>query len=143
MGRDLAPRGALLDSSFLIAAHNRGDVHHPVAAETMRRLREGEWGRALLLEYVFLEVVTVLLARRNLKVACTVGDTLLESREIEFVPCSEIFTAAVETFRGQGRRGLSFTDAAIVAVARRRNVDAVLSFDRGFRGLAGLKVVPG
>ncbi len=55
----------LLDSSFLIAYHNTRDVHHAAAARAMPRIVAGEWGRAALLEYVFLEVVTVLLARRG------------------------------------------------------------------------------
>ena len=34
----------------------------------MEQFLSGKWGRGLLLEYVFLEVVTVLLARRELSV---------------------------------------------------------------------------
>ena len=54
----------------------------------LSRFLPGEWGRGLLLEYVFLEVTTVLLVRRD----------------------REIF----EIFRTQHRTRLSFTDAAIV-----------------------------
>jgi predicted nucleic acid-binding protein len=67
----------VLDSSFLVAYHNRRDVHHGAAAATMERLVAAEWGPALLLEYVFLEVVTVLLARRGLDVAVRVATILL------------------------------------------------------------------
>jgi predicted nucleic acid-binding protein len=67
----------VLDSSFLVAYHNRRDVHHGAAAATMERLVAAEWGPALLLEYVLLEVVTVLLARRGLDVAVRVATTLL------------------------------------------------------------------
>ena len=55
----------LLDSSFFCAWHNERDVHHADAHGVMQRFLAGDWGPGLLLEYVFLEVVTVLLARRG------------------------------------------------------------------------------
>lgn len=81
----------VLDSSFLVAYHNRRDVNRPAAAAAMADLVAGTWGRALLLEYVFVEVVTVLLVRRDLATATSVAALLLESREADFVPCSEVF----------------------------------------------------
>jgi predicted nucleic acid-binding protein len=132
----------VLDSSFLVAHHNRRDVHHEAAAETMRRLVAGEWGRALLLEYVFVEVVTVLLARRGLASASEAATTLLDAAEVDFVPCSELLLASLETFRNQPRPVLSFTDAAIVTVARDRAEGRVATFDADFRELAGIEAIP-
>ena len=131
----------VVDSSFLIAYHNQRDVHHPLAQQAMGPLLAGEWGPGLLLEYVFLEVVTVLLARRGLDPAVRVATTLLEASELSFVPCSDIFLDALDAFRTQPRGIWSFTDAAIVAVARRRTA-RVLTFDQGFRGVQGLAVLP-
>ena len=79
----------VLDSSFLIAYYNTRDVHHAAAARTMIQLLGGKWGQGLLLEYVFLETVTVLRARRDLKVATTVGKTLLRASEIGRASCRE------------------------------------------------------
>ena len=59
----------VLDSSFLVAYYNTRDIHHGAAARTMVQLIGGKWGQGLLLEYVFLETVTVLRARRDVKVA--------------------------------------------------------------------------
>ena len=132
----------VLDSSFLVAYHNRQDVHHAASAEAMRRLVAGEWGLGLLLEYVFVEVVTVLLARRGLPSASDAAATLLEAGEVEFVPCSEIFLASLETFRRQTPAVLSFTDAAIVTVARTRGEGRVATFDADFRDLDGIVVIP-
>jgi predicted nucleic acid-binding protein len=132
----------VLDSSFLIAYHNTRDVHHGEAAEAMGRLLTGEWGEALLLEYVFVEVATVLAARRGIQSATEVAMTLLEAGELEFVPCSELFLGAFETFRSQRSGALSFTDAAIVTVARRYDDSYVATFDRDFRDLVGIRVVP-
>jgi predicted nucleic acid-binding protein len=132
----------VVDSSFLVAYHNTRDVHHEASVGAMGRLVAGEWGRPLLLEYVVLEVATVLLARRDLETAARVSTALLEARELEFVPCSNIFLDTLETFRLQGERGWSFTDAAIVTVARASEDAHVATFDGGFQGVAGVLVVP-
>jgi predicted nucleic acid-binding protein len=132
----------VLDSSFLVAYQNRRDVHHGAAAAAMERLVAAEWGPALLLEYVFLEVITVLLARRGLDVAVRVATILLQARDVEFVPSSDMFLDVLGTFRAQGRGRLSFTDAAIVTVARNRDARFVATFDRDFRQVEGLAVVP-
>ena len=132
----------VLDASFLIAYHNTRDVHHPAAARAMVHLVAGEWGPALLLEYVFLEVVTVLLARRGLAVAAAVGTGLLQAREVEFVPCSDLFLDALQTFRAQRTERLSFADAAVVTLARRAPPGFVATFDADLRQVAGVSVIP-
>ena len=132
----------VLDSSFIIAYHNTRDVHHAAARPVMKDIISGKWGRPQLLEYVFLEVVTVLLARRGLPVASNVASILLQAQELDFVPCSDLFLESLETFRRQTNTGLSFTDAAIVTLARRQDVGVVATFDRDFKNIAGISVVP-
>ncbi len=132
----------ILDSSFLIAFHNKQDAHHSAAARAMEDLLGGKFGRALLLEYVFLEVVTVLLARRGLPVATSVAQALLNAREVEFVPCSEFFIEVFETFSSQKKTSLSFTDAAIVTMAKRQSGAFIATFDKDFRSIEGISVVP-
>lgn len=140
---DAGSRRIVLDSSFLIAFHNAGDVHHDAARAAMSDLVEGRWGPALLPEYVFLEVTTVLAARKDLSTAVDVGETLLAAEEVRFAPCSDVFLDAFEVFRSQPDAGLSFADAAVVALARRYGATRVATFDRDFRGLDGIDVVPG
>jgi predicted nucleic acid-binding protein len=132
----------VLDSSFVVAFHNERDVHHRAAARTMGDVVAGKWGRALLLEYVFLEVVTVVMARRGLPAAAKVGTALLEARDVDFVPCTELFLDTFETFRAQGNTKLSFTDAAIVTAARRYDTSRVATFDRDFENINGITPVP-
>jgi len=131
----------VLDSSFLIAWHNSLDVHHRRAAPVMQRFLDGEWGPGLLLEYVLLEVVTFIAIKRRLAAASSVANLLLRAREIEFIPCSDFFLETLETFRTQVHGSLSFTDAAIVTVARRSG-GLVATFDTGFRGMEGIAIVP-
>ena len=131
----------VLDSSFLIAYHNTRDVHHAAAARAMVQLLAGTWGPALLLEYVFLEVVTVLRARRGPETAYAVAETLLEAREVRFVPCSDLFLEALAVFRDQRQGRLSFVDAAIAVVARRDAGGNVLTFDKDFETIGGIRVL--
>lgn len=65
----------------------------------MVHLAAGQWGQALLLEYVLLEVVRVLRARRDAAVDVSVETQLLQAREVDFVPCSDLFLETLETFR--------------------------------------------
>lgn len=131
----------VLDSSFLIAYHNTRDAHHEAAASLMTRFFDSEWGHGLLLEYVVLEVATVLMVRRGPRVASEVVDVVLGARELEFVPCSELFLDAVDTFRRQTDTRLSFVDATIVNVARARTGGLVATFDRELAGVAGISAV--
>ena len=107
----------------------------------MKKVMEGDLDPILLPEYVFLEVVTVMAARRDPPTAVSVGRTLLNSEEVEFVPCSEYFIQTMETFAREGHLGLSFTDAAIVAICRQRGADHVATFDTDFKKVKGLTVV--
>src|SRR5258708_4149909 len=68
-------------------------------------------GRGLLLEHVFLEVMTVLMAR-DLSVVTRIGQIRLDAQEPDFVPCSDFFQRTMESFSTQAGTRLSFTDAA-------------------------------
>lgn len=132
----------VLDASFLVAFLNEADALHEDAVEAMARLRSGEWGPPLLPEYVFLETVTVLASRAGLSVAQEEGAHLMRAHEAELVPCSPYFADAFEIFRAQRKTRLSFADAAIVAIAKHRGATRILTFDRDFRKVDGLEVVP-
>ncbi len=109
----------------------------------MERFLKGDWGRGLLLEYIFLEVATVLLVRRGLEVAVRVCRLLLDASELDFVPCSDIFPDAFEMFIRQEATRLSFADAAVAHVARQRAGGLVLTFDEEFGKLPGIRIPAG
>lgn len=131
----------ILDSSFLVAYHNRNDAHHQAAKRIMEGVINGEWGESLLPEGVFVEVVTVLAARCDVATAKEAGELLLDAREVELVPSSEWFGDAWRIFTAQDAFALSFVDASIVALARGRNTPFVASFDRDFATVRGLELV--
>lgn len=106
----------------------------------MGRFLGGEWGRGLLLEYVFLEVATVLMVRREIGVAARVCELLLDADELDFVPCSDLFSHTFDMFTRQRRTHLSFADAAIAHVAQRRADGLVLTFDEELGKFPGVRV---
>lgn len=100
----------------------------------------GHWGEGLLLEYVYLEVINVLLVRTDLDKAVHTSKMVLESEELQFIPCSDYFEDTVQSFRTQSGTKLSFTDCAIATVALKRARGMVLSFDREFRKVPGIQL---
>jgi predicted nucleic acid-binding protein len=132
----------VLDSSFLVAYFNTRDRHHAAASRAMVQFLAGTWGAGLLVEYVFLEVVTVLAARRDRTTATAAGTTLLAARELTFVPGADLFLEAWDVFREDRAAALSFADAAIVVAARRERPGNVLTFDEDFQGVHGLRALP-
>lgn len=132
----------VLDSSFLIAAHNPRDVHHAKTLPYWESLLSGTWGRGILLEHVFIEIVSVLKRKHSTAVALNAGVQLMRAREIDFLPCSEIFLSIWNEFQSDFLTTLSFVDTSIALVAKQRAGGKILSFDKAFRNTPGLKVLP-
>ncbi len=130
----------VLDSSFLVGYYNEKDVHHEKAKIQMAGLMAGNWGSGLLLEYVFVEVATILLRKVGLGRATEVAGILLDAQEIESINCSGFFRETLDRFQNQPGT-LSFTDAAIVTVALRLTQGKVLTFDQGILSYPGISLV--
>jgi len=132
----------VLDASFVVAYFNEDDTHHTAAAAAWPDVVDGKWGPALLPEYIFLEVVTVLASRKGLEKAARWGTQLLDASEFEFVDCSPYFQAAFEAFRVQRTTKMRVADVSILAIAKARRADHVATFDTDFRKVSGISVVP-
>ena len=132
----------VLDASLLVASKLKGDVHHVAARDVFGAIDRGRWGEALLPDYVFVETMNVLAARKGLALAVEAGDQFLSAQGVELVPCSDLLMDAYEIFQRQSKPRLSLADAAIVAVARRHGAPFVATFDADFRTVEGIQVVP-
>lgn len=132
----------VLDASFVVAYFNEDDVHHVAAVGAWPDVVDGRWGPVLLPEYIFLEVVTVLASRRGLERAVSGGTQLLDASQFEFVNCSPYFLSAFEAFRIQRSTKMSLADASVLAIAKARSADHVATFDRDFRKVPGISVIP-
>jgi predicted nucleic acid-binding protein len=133
----------LLDSSVLIAFFNERDVHSAVARQALRELDSGRWGKGLILEYVFVETVNVIKRKVSIPVALEAGRFMQQSRQVDLLLGAGVFANAWDEFRYDLSSPLSFVDLAVAHVARERAGGKVLTFNRAFHALAGIKVEPG
>lgn len=133
----------LVDTGVFIAAVTTKDAHHAAAKGILEDIAEGVWGAGLVPEYVFVESVNYLVRKRGLAVALAFVREVLSAKEMTVVPCFQGFPRALTEFLHQRGTALSFTDAALVALARGRGVRNIATFDGGFRSIKGLRVVSG
>lgn len=132
----------VLDSSFLIAFHDELDNHHRSARAAMDRLLDGAWGKGLLLDHIFIEVVTVLKRKRSNRLALYAGAELWKARELDFVATSDLFRPIWNQFQADYLSNLSFVDHAVALTATQRAGGKVLTFDKAFREIPGIVVLP-
>jgi predicted nucleic acid-binding protein len=135
----MVPRLILLDTSFIFSFLNNSDYNHKKALEIMRKIDDGEYGKPLITDYIFDELVTLVLIRGGPDYAVNVGNTLLEevhkgSINMHYVT-SKDFERAWGYFQLLHSRRLSFTDCVSLAVLEELRIDYIASFDRGFDGV--------
>ena len=131
-----------LDSSIIIAFRNAQDCRHREAASILGDLRKGIFAGALVTDYIILEISTVIKRIMGHQVAVETGEAILGSREIEVMRSTQLFPHAWREFRAQSRTNLSFVDASSLAAMRMRGVTRIATFDREFRKVKGIRVVP-
>lgn len=132
----------VLDSSVLVAYFNSRDGNHAKAKSLLESVVAGTWGKAILLEYVFLETVTVLKLKYSPLGAIQAGEHLRRVHQLDFLPSSDLFRSAWKEFQSDQTTRLSFVDHAIAIAARQRAGGKVLTFDDSFRQLPGITVEP-
>jgi len=130
----------IVDTGVLYADHDVAASQHGEAEEALERCFDGEFGTLYVSDYIYDESVTLTLRRGNGEAAREIGrkirgeDPYPEAYEMLHVTPS-VFSESVDFFEDYDDHGLSFTDAATLAIARRHEIDDVLSFDDDFDGL--------
>jgi predicted nucleic acid-binding protein len=108
----------LLDSSFIVAYSNEADENHSKALQIAIDIDKGKYGTPIITDYVFNEVVTVMLIKtKNLLKVVELGETLLNAALL-FRIDEEIFSLAWRIFKEQRNPNLSFTDCTSIALCR-------------------------
>jgi len=131
-----------LDSSIIIAFRNSQDCRHREAACIFGDLQKGRYAGALVTDYIILETANVIKRLMGHQVAVETGEAIMGSREIEVMRSTQLFPYAWREFRAQSRTNLSFVDASSLAAMRMRGVTRIATFDREFRKVKGIRVVP-
>lgn len=130
-----------LDTGVLYADHDRDASRHDAASRALDAVYDGEFGQPYVSDYIYDEAVTLTLKRsgafpsaRRLGEKVRGADPYPETYELLRVSAA-VFDDAVEVFERYDDQALSFTDATTVALCRRHDIDAVLSFDDDFDGV--------
>jgi len=119
----------VIDSSYLVALYNVKDVHHASALSLAKEIAS-ENLILFINDYVFSETITVLQRRVSSDFAIQVGNLLLESKEIERVLESTIFSLSYEKFKKFASKGISFVDASLLATKEYCSADKILTYDK-------------
>jgi len=118
-----------LDTSFLAAYFNATDIHHEEASETAKQIAEGRHGVAYTSDYVFDELVTVMLSRaKSIRRAAAAGQHILHSDMVMERVDGQTFKEAWNLFRKLGK--LSFTDCTSLVLMRKRRIRNIATYDK-------------
>ncbi len=129
----------ILDTSYLIALNNERDAGYPAAKSLRPRIKNKEFGRAYISDYIFDEFMTFLRMKSNPEPAIReIGDALLSDDTLTLLKIDiHSFLKSWELFKKSG--GLSFTDCTIVIMAEAYGIENVASLDSGFDRISSLK----
>ncbi|HVT19407.1 MAG TPA: PIN domain-containing protein [Thermoanaerobaculia bacterium] len=132
----------LIDTGAIYAFVTRTDIHHESAKRFVR-----EWfevpGIFALADVVFAETMTLLKARLGPGVALRVGRELRRNPAYSWLNLGE--EGERETwaaFQRYADKEWSYTDCALLALARRERIALVFAFDRHFSQMPGIERVP-
>lgn len=118
----------LLDTSFLIAYHNKRDQHHG-------RARELDITDPGINDYVYTETLNIVQSRQSHPKATEYGKYMRKAFKISRVS-RPVFRKAVENFQNED---VSFTDASITATAQKLNIEKIASFDEDLDKFKGFE----
>ncbi len=127
-----------LDSGVLFGAFNKNDEYHEAALGICLTAFSGKWGAVYTSDYVLDETVTLLKVSVSSQLALRFLNRARESRALAMVNIDEaLFDRTCGFFeRYYDRPGMSFTDAATLAVLQAIEIDHLASFDgRSFDGI--------
>jgi len=125
---------AVIDSGILIGAAALDDQHHDIALEIVSGIDRGELPTGRITNYVLLETLNWIHARKQHETAREFYRRLRQSGGFEIDHAAQKdFTGAGELFETYD--GLAFGDATTVAYMQREGIEYLYSFDDDFDAL--------
>ena len=130
-----------IDSSLIVADKIENDQHHKEAAKTMSYIAAGKYGKPLISDYIFDEILTVIFSRsKKLPIAIETGQEIRNSVEIRRITESD-FEDAWQIFKNQKNTKLSFTDCTTLALMLKEGIRNIATFDQDFSKIKEINVV--
>ena len=129
-----------LDSSFILAYKIDNDKHHEKAVKIMIEIAQGRYGMPIISDYIFDEVVTVMMIKSELSTAKDIGNTLIISAIVDYIDRG-IFNKSWEIFQNQKNTRFSFTDCSLLAIMDKENIKHIATFDKDFSKINNINVI--
>ncbi len=128
-----------IDSSVLFAFASLRDVHHTKATKIMGLVVSNMYDSVLINDYVFDEVISVILRKLGKKDAVEIGSHILDSEIFVAKIDQETFQKSWDLFRQL--EGFSFTDCSILAFMKTFGINKIATFDKEFKKIDWLEVI--
>ncbi len=130
---------ALIDTGPLFSIANRAEVHHASALATASAWLTAR-NEFVILDWIFDETMTLIKARLGSAVAIQTGRNLRHNpvyRWIAVKPDDEREVWSI--FQQYADKRWSYTDCALLVMARRLNVKQIFSYDAHIVQMSGVK----
>lgn len=132
----------LIDTGAIFAFVTRTDSHHEAAKRFVREWLDQE-GTFVLPDIVFAETMTLLKARVGSEVAVRIGRELRQNSAYAWLPVGDEGERDIwAVFQRFTDKEWSYTDCALLSLARREKISAVFAFDRHFLQMPGIERLP-
>jgi len=130
-----------LDSSLIVAYSNEADENHAKALQVVKDVNRGRYGTPVITDYVFDEVVTVMLVKtKNTGQVTELGEKLLGTNLL-FRVDEDLFNLAWSIFKEQRKPMLTFTDCTSVVVCRSNGISNMATFDEDLQRIGEFKII--
>lgn len=123
-----------VDADFFIGLYSKGDIHHPTCLKLTESINED----FITSMDVIDEVATKLSYFSDKKISLQFLKDITSEKITVVYPDYSLFTCALEIFKKQTSKKISWTDCMNMAIATAKEIDTFLSFDKvyeknGFR----------
>ena len=123
-------KGTFFDTSAIYAYINWKDPDHKKVKSSIELLS----GKLVITNYIFDEVITLILSRLGHKTALNVGNILLNSSQVEKIWVTQNDEKEAWNLLSERKdKEYSFTDCISFVVMRRANIKAYIATDRHFK----------
>ncbi len=130
----------ILDTCFILALFNIKDVNHERARIILEQLKQHNYGRLYITDYILDEVITTIWAHTHRKDLVVKIYNQLQDQEFVTLhylnkPLLDITWNKWKQYASWPKKPLSFTDVSIIAVMKTLGIQYLVSFDSEFKGI--------
>lgn len=127
-------KSIIVDSDALVALSKIDDLHHGAATGIQENLSKRDITLCTS-NYVFAETVTVISQRVGFRAAVSFINVMKSDKSAFIIIWinEEIEKLAIEIFKTQSSKNVSFVDCTNMALMQKEKIDAIFSFDKVYK----------